>query len=263
MMDRMDKIIIKLDRYFERNWSVGVLDTTKGCWKLKPEHAWPPYLRAQNAQHRHILIKPEPPIESRCLMIDDIGWSTICNQHHDQHGHWLPGRLVVETSPNNFQVWVRMARPCTDSEKRLWLKHFESDPGADPSHRWGRCPGFRNTKTKHRTQLGYPLAKLVWIDWRYDAVLPVLENLFHSTQGELCQFFPEKQPICRQDYSRSDPSATDFAYVLALIRHDMSDDEIRCRIRAERQDWSHHQSEKQQCDYLDRTIRKARELLDF
>jgi hypothetical protein len=178
--DRMDKIMSKLARYFQDNWSVGVLHDTKGCWKLKPENASPAYLRVQTALRRHILIKPEFPLEERCLLVDDIDRSQLCEQHQDNNGHWLPGRLVVETSPANYQVWVRCLTKMSNLEKRLYLYHFHSDPGAAPKNRWGRCPGFHNTKAKYMTCKGFPLAKLIWIDWKNDAVLPAID-LYHSS----------------------------------------------------------------------------------
>jgi hypothetical protein len=111
--------------------------------------------------------------QSRYLPADDLGWERICRQHRHANRVWKPGRMVVETSPQSYRVWIRSQRELSLPEKRYWLKRLGSDPGADPNNRWGRCPGFRNRKEKHRSAPGqYPLAKLIWIDWTGQAQIP-------------------------------------------------------------------------------------------
>ena len=263
MPDRMEKIFYKLDRFFAGHWLIGILDDTKGCWELKPGTNLIAYLKAMNAHRHHILIKPIDPIEPRCILIDDVRQHHLESQHQYPNGKWRPGRLVIETSPNNFQVWIRTSSSMENMEKCHWLSFYNSDPGAAPKNRWGRFPGFRNTKSKHLNNAGYfPLAKLIWIDWANDEVLPIHD--FHSTRGAVCQPLSPPAAIFREDYNRvSDPSATDFAFAMALIRRGASDDEVRQRILEERPDWSNHQGEKRKADYLDRTIQKARALMEF
>lgn len=70
------------------------------------------------------------------------------------------------------------------------------------------------------------------------------------------------QSLFRDRYQKGNDSETDFAYTLALIRNGFSDHHIRSRILAERSNWKHHQSEKKQTQYLNRTIRRAREIAE-
>jgi hypothetical protein len=150
-------------------------------------------------------------------------------------------------------------------EKRYWLKKLCSNPGADPHNRWGRCPGFRNRKQKHRISSGqYPLAKLIWIDWKNKANIPEkrlntpTENkLSHQPQGGVCH----KEILIRSRYEKGNESATDFAYALALYRRGYNQAEISQRIIVERQDWKNHTGPKKIEDYLRRTITKVGKII--
>ncbi len=189
-------------------------------------------------------------------MADDLNRSLVNCHHRFSDGEWKPGRMV-ETSPENYQVWIHSSRALPIHEKRHWLKKLHSDPGADPNHRWGRCPGFRNRKEKYRDADGnYPLSRLIWVDWKRLAEIP---NPFsHLPKGEVCQ----NDCLSRMDYQRPDESATDFAYALALFRRGFTESEIRTRILAERTDWCHHRGRIRMEDYLDRTLKRAQSLFN-
>ena len=73
---------------------------------------------------------------------------------------------VIETSPGNFQAWLKHTQPLpkelsTQAAKRL-AERFGADKGAADWRRFGRMPGFTNRKPKHQNALGlYPFARLV------------------------------------------------------------------------------------------------------
>ncbi len=258
----MITIFEKLNRYFQANWNLAVLDLKKGLWTLKPTPAVIPYLKAENAKGRHILMQPRDP--STYLMADDLSDSLLCAHHKHPDGSFKPGRLVVETSPLNFQVWIHCQHPVTLDQKRFLLHKLKSDPGADPNNRFGRCPGFRNRKEKYQTLQGFfPLAKLLWIDWKHQTRIPAC---FYPPQ--ITQTFLPLQPllggVCqnlsRERYKKENDSQTDFAFALALIRKGFSDEQIHSRILNERSNWDHHLGDKKQMLYLNRTIRRAREI---
>ena len=144
----MEKIFPKLDRYFPCGWRLAVLDLLKGRRIVKPAVSAIAYLKAENARGRHIIIRPEN--QTCYLPADDLSWELILLHHCRKDGMWKPGRMVVETSPQNFQVWVHSIRPLSLVKKRYWLKKLLDDPGTYPNNRWGRCPGFRNCKDKYR-----------------------------------------------------------------------------------------------------------------
>ena len=258
---------------------------------IKPKALNIPYLKAENAKGRHVLLQPEPVIESYYLLVDDLTWPQILSHHHYPNGGWKQGRMVVETSPENYQVWIHASRRLSLIEKRYWLKRLCSDPGADPNNRWGRCPGFRNRKDKyHNPTGGYPLSKLIWIDWKRQAEIPHSDNEISSSfsNREQCKkgsrafidpdetssktsipFSPLPQGgVCRAkdfsrtDYARGDESATDFSYAIALARKGFTDNEIRERILSERSIWKNHLGDRRMKHYLNRTITKARSIVE-
>ncbi len=256
----MEKIFCKLNSFFRGEWSLAVLDLESGRWLIPPKASNINYLKYQNTCGRHILMQPER--QENYLLIDDASRQIISRHHHNPGGHWKPGRMVVETSPDNYQVWVRSSRPLPLDEKRYWLAKLHNDPGADPNNRWGRCPGFRNRKEKHQNQHGkYPLSRLVWVDWKQQAGIPL-----HKHEKKIKTFspLPQRGGVCRfksitrSDYEKgNNNSATDFAYSMALGRRKISIDEIKQRILSERIDWTNHQSERKRLEYLERTVRKA------
>jgi len=243
---------------------VAVLDIDAGLWVIEPKAFNIPYLKAENAKGRHILLQPAPAIESYYLLVDDLTWPMILSHHHYPNGTWKQGRMVVETSPANYQVWIRSSRRLSLNEKRSWLKKLCSDPGADPHNRWGRCPGFRNRKDKYRDSIGgYPLSRLIWIDWRGQAEIPYSRNDISSSfpplpQGGVCR----TKDISRSDYARDDESATDFSYAIALTRRGYTDNEIRERLISERSRLENHLGERKMKHYLDRTITQARSIVE-
>lgn len=254
----MKQILLKLSRYFQSQWHLGVLAEGKGLWTVPWQHL--SFLKAQNAMGRHIFIRPDDSVEPHYLMADDLTYELIQRHHQTANNEWKPGRLIVETSPENYQCWIRSDRPLTLDEKRYWLKRMHSDPGADPNYRWGRCPGFFNRKPKHRSPDGrYPLARLIWIDWKQIASVPLIGSSLKQQKSklpgtEVCHMI---QSIRRSDYEKGNESRTDFAYALALARRGMSEETIHSRIRQERKHWDHHAGEKRKQQYLDRTVANA------
>ncbi len=257
----MEIIFQKLARYFDHLWHIGILDPRNGLWTLHPSPERIPYLKAQNTRGCHIFMKPLRL--EYYLLADDLSQHTLARQHRFPNGRWKPGRMVVETSPGNFQVWIHSKRPLDSHEKRFWLQKMHSDPAAHPENRWGRAPGFRNTKEKYRSPDGrYPLAKLIWIHWHSQVDIPpcALQKPGIPTLSNPRR----RQSVCRQPlpsrchYLRGNESATDFAYAIALARRGASDQQIRDRIRSERTVWTNHQGESRISRYLDRTVRRAK-----
>ena len=264
----MKKLLKKLHRFFEPNYSLAVLDMEAGSrWTVEPSFPNVSYLKAENAHGRHILIQPD--LQSYFLLVDDIEQATIRLHHRFNDGRWKPGRMVIETSPNNYQVWIRASRPLALPEKRYWLKRLKYDPGADPSNRWGRCPGFRNRKIKYKDPTGkYPLAKLIWIDWKYKANIPKVELPVSVDESSFFSHQPLEGGVCRSmtvsrfKYERGDESATDFAYAIALFRKGLDEHSVRTHLLEERRDWKNHIGYRRKEAYLKRTIQRARHLVE-
>lgn len=246
----MNRIFEKLNRYFRGLWHLAVLDISKGRWLVTPVTKNISYLKAENANGRHILIQPKAKIDSYYLLIDDLSKEIIDRQHCYFDKTIRPGRMIIETSPNNYQVWIHFDRALSLEEKRYWLKKLHNDPGSDPNGRWGRCPGFRNRKNKYRDDNGmYPLSRLIWIDWK---------NLVHI---QSC-YDQKDKIIVRSDYQHGSESETDFSYAMALVHQGFHNNEIKKRIRVERKNWKNHTGERRMKDYLNRTVCKARYIVE-
>ena len=200
----MKTIFEKLRRFLNENWQLAVLDLKKGLWRLDPRIDKIPCLKAHNAKGRHIFMQPLD--QPYYLLVDDLNWITVKRHHQLPDNTWKPGRMVVETSAHNFQVWIRSSKPLSPEQKRFLLKMLQSDPGADPNNRFGRCIGFRNRKDHHQSPDGkYPLCKLIWIDWLSAAHIPlhILQhpttfspNLSHPPRGGACVFKPLHPAAC-------------------------------------------------------------------
>ncbi|MBW2710095.1 MAG: hypothetical protein JRD04_12715 [Deltaproteobacteria bacterium] len=263
----MEKIMMKLSRFFHQGFHFAVLDLNVGArWCVESNASNIPYLKAENARGNHILLQPLS--QPSYLLVDDVPPDILC-RHHQQDGKWKPGRMGVETSPGNYQVWIHAHRPICLDEKRYWLKRLKSDPGADPANRWGRSPGFRNRKEKYRTDSDkYPLAKLIWIDWKNTAFIPESGTTTSvQTPTPLTHLPPvggvcHPLPISRHLYERGDPSATDFAYAIALIRRGADDDFVHHCLMEQRSDWNKHLGEKRKLAYLKKSIRRARHVVN-
>jgi len=252
-------------------------DLASGVFALPAELSKLDTLWARNKRGAGIYVRPGPAQEPFFILVDDINAERLRRQHGCDLAVWpmdaRPGRLIVESSPGNHQVWIRSRRPLDDLEKRAWLSTLGSDPGAAPRTRWGRLAGFANTKAKHQRPDGsYPLARLLWV--QYDAVdVPVLAPDVVERPTRARAFIvvkeEEKKRIRpsdvssfldlprRQAYERGDESAQDLAWCLALMRRGLTNAEVAGHLHTAREavGWGGHHDHD---DYVARTVEKAR-----
>ncbi len=125
----------------ERSWSAGqVLDGL----------AW---LKRQNARGSDIYIRPAAP-EHDLVLLDDVdedGLDAMRSAGHDP-------ALVLETSPSNYQAWLRLPEPQPPEVRRevaraLAHAHGGDRASADARH-FGRLSGFTNRKPAYTTGSG-------------------------------------------------------------------------------------------------------------
>ncbi|GAB6909752.1 hypothetical protein JCM12296A_56000 [Desulfosarcina cetonica] len=280
----MVKVLDKLEKYFHQ-YEFGVFkegETSKegAVWKIPAEVKNVGYLKAMNAQGKHIFIRPTADAEHSYMFHDDMDREGLKKYHQDANGNWKPGRLVVESSPGNYQVWIKTNRPLSVEEKKYWLGKMNSDPGASPLHRWGRAPGFRNRKEKYRTDKGFPLARFEWIDWRNEAKIPKVELKKYRDASKPFST-PQKRPRPRVSRGASQElpfrskfykgvdakgkvmeSEQDFAYMLALLRRGVDGETIKERVRNERSDWENHKGPNRMEHYLEESLKKAQAIVD-
>jgi len=136
-------------------YEVGVRDSVTGqmmprTWSStaveeKQNMAW---LKFMNAQGNDIFIRPAGSLG--LLLLDDLDAPAIARLRSDG----LAPALVVETSPRNYQAWVRVSHePVQENQAtaaaRILAERYGGDPNSADWRHLGRLAGFTNRKPKH------------------------------------------------------------------------------------------------------------------
>lgn len=126
--------------------------------QVKENVAW---LKRLNAQGNDIYIRPSKEEHNGLILVDDLKKESLTRMKEAGH---RPA-LIVETSPNNYQAWVKV--PASNDEiKKETAKElatmYGGDPGSVDARHYGRLAGFTNQKEKYRNafnQQPYVLAR--------------------------------------------------------------------------------------------------------
>ena len=125
--------------------------------QIRARFAW---LRRENARRAHIFVRPHGL--SRLTLVDDL--SSIALNSMKRAG-FAPA-LVVETSPRNFQAWLKHTRLFSNRESstvasRELAARFQGDRSSADWRHFGRLAGFINQKPNRRLPTGLqPLVRL-------------------------------------------------------------------------------------------------------
>lgn len=122
-----------------------------------------PLLKSKNASHHHIYIRPGKP--SGLVLLDDLkadGYRTLANVG-------LEPACWVETSPQNFQAWIRLSSAPIEPKRstfaaKILAKRFCADPNSADWRHYGRLAGFTNRKAKYERNGRFPF--VVIHEWR-------------------------------------------------------------------------------------------------
>src|SRR3984893_8042825 len=117
------------------------------------------WLRLKNAEGRHIYIRPAG--EHSLSLIDDANIQVIERLKSEGFGP----AVVVETSPGNFQAWLRhgeiLPKRLSTLAARLLASRFGGDLASADWRHYGRLAGFTNRKDKYRKTDGtFPYVRL-------------------------------------------------------------------------------------------------------
>jgi hypothetical protein len=103
-----------------------------------------PWLRLQNRDGRNIYVRPKG--EHHLTLVDDLTKDAILIM---KAGGFNPA-LVVETSPDNFQAWLkhpeRLSKEVSTAAARALAEKFDGDRGAADWRHFGRLAGFPTGK---------------------------------------------------------------------------------------------------------------------
>lgn len=157
----MDRTIIAVHRMLDAlaaaNYDIGILSDRgmfPGHASLTKEAvlAKTKFLKSQNAHGAHIYIRPSG--QHNLTVLDDLVKESVDRLSADG----FEPCAVVETSPGNFQAWLKHNRTYETSVSTFiaqeLARRYQADPSAADWRRFGRMPGFTNCKPKHRQANG-------------------------------------------------------------------------------------------------------------
>jgi hypothetical protein len=234
------------------------------------------WLRYENREGRNIYIRPKG--EHNLSLVDDLSAKGIAEM---TRSGFAPA-VVIETSPGNFQAWVKHPEQLTKemgtAAARSLAERFGGDRGAADWRHFGRLAGFANRKTRYRDAITglYPFVKVVQATGaEYPAAARFLSEIRadlerrHRMEQEWRMAFTSvahsapigMRRVKAMDDFRADPrygadgTRIDLAYAIYALSHAVSTAQVEAAIRT--RDLSHKGTEKRQADYIERTIHKA------
>jgi hypothetical protein len=174
------------------------------------------WLKHMNARGNDIYVRPAQDAAPHGLvLVDDLTADTIVAMKRAGHHP----ALVLETSPNNFQAWVKIPPRAPDALRtavaRLLAKTYHADLNSAHSRHYGRLAGFTNRKPAYRTETGYP-----WVLLRESKghVLPPTAELLRTAVDTVAANVSKPSSFRR----RTTPTATDLPDPTDYVRTDLA-----------------------------------------
>ena len=160
---RLDRTYLAVQRQLKalgaKLYDIGI-KTAKGMlkreWDTDQVLKAVPWLKRENAKGADIYVRPAGKKNQGMVLLDDL------NQHQIDRMKktgYEPA-AVVETSPYNYQAWVKMTDKQISPElataiSKGMAQHFEADPNSADWRHFGRLAGFTNQKPEHTTATGH------------------------------------------------------------------------------------------------------------
>lgn len=235
-----------------------------------------PWLKYQNRNGRNIYVRPQG--EHRLSLIDDLKAADVQTM---KVSGFTPA-VVVQTSPNNFQAWVKhpevLDKETSTAAARALAQRFGGDPGAADWRHFGRLSGCSNRKEKYRGSDGlYPFVRLMESSGaEYEQgrqFLTAVRTQLEKDRAERARISEAARspravsagPVKSIDEFRADAryggdgTRVDLAYAVYALSHGAAETDIIAALYS--RDLSHKGSAKRQDDYVRRTIQKAATLI--
>ena len=227
-------------------------------------------LRRENARGAHIFVRPHST--HALSLVDDLSIGTIARM---TDAGFLPA-LVVETSRQNFQVWLNHGQ-ILDRDMSTWAakelaKPFRGDFSSADWRHFGRLAGFTNRKPERLLPNGLaPFVRLRQCEGRiYDAAPVFLEEVrsLADQAGTECVNLTSLRPTSNVNPVRrlaefhrnarydGDLHRADMAWALHAASRGLSEQQIRDEIFHSR-DLSKKGRIQRQVSYAQRTANKA------
>jgi hypothetical protein len=227
-------------------------------------------LRRENARGAHIFVRPHGT--HALSLVDDLGVDAIARM---TDAGFRPA-LVVETSPQNFQVWLSHGQTL-DRDISSWAakelaKRFGGDLSSADGRHFGRLAGFTNRKPERLLPNG--LAPFVRLHQSrgtiYDAAHDFLQEVKSIAEAAFaeramrrtCRSLVDENPVRSLAEFQGNPRyegdlhRADMAWALHAASRGLSEQQIRHEILHAR-DLSKKGKIQRQINYSERTAIKA------
>ncbi len=227
-------------------------------------------LRRENAHGAHIFVRPHGA--HALSLVDDLGVDAIVQM---TDAGFEPA-LVVETSPQNFQVWQNhgrtLDRSVSSSAAKEIAKRFGGDLSSADWRHFGRLAGFTNRKPERLLQNGLaPFVRLRQFEGRtYNAAHEFLKEVKSLAEKAVAERAPRATSRSTSNENSVRPLAefhgnpryngdlhrADMAWASHAASRGLSEQEIRDEILHVR-DLSKKGRIQRQVRYAERTANKA------
>ncbi len=228
------------------------------------------YLKYRNANGAHIYFRPSG--ERRFTLLDDLNQTAISTLTVEGYEPCA----VIETSPGNFQAWLKHTRVLSKAHGTLAAQtlalHFGADPNAADWRRFGRFPGFTNRKPQHRNaQDLFPFVRLHSHTGQQftnaERVEIEVASLYRSREMERLEQRQSFRPwtgravkLCLSRFRTSTryqgrPAAADMAFSIAALANGWSQTQVADALASEY--LSRDPSPSRRAAYVRRTTAKA------
>jgi hypothetical protein len=230
-----------------------------------------PWLKHQNRDGRNIYIRPKG--EHHLSLVDDLNADRV----RQMKAAGFAPALVVQTSPGNFQAWLKHPAPLpkelSTAVARELATNFGGDRAAADWRHFGRLAGFTNRKEKYKAASGlYPFVLLIEhtgatyergeefvgdMRSRFEAGQAGRQRAMRTHCSSPVQTSPLKSIEAFRDDTRyaGDGTRIDLAYAIYALSHGLSPEAVSDAVRS--RDLTHKGTVRRQEEYVERTIRKA------
>ncbi len=223
-----------------------------------------PWLRAQNFQGAQIFIRPSLD-HINAILVDDIPKTQLSRLT-------LEPAAILETSPGNCQVWIRLNQTVSIPHARALARHLQQlwhgDPGSADGQHFGRLAGFTNRWPRHQQPDGtFPLVRLLTtqrIVHDPETICPWIPE--PKSPAPLTTSFPQTFTLRPLEDFWTDPRyggdyhRADLAWAMAALRAGWTTTMVAQHLESAR-DLSKKGSEPRQKAYVNRTAAKAQQLV--
>lgn len=240
-------------------------------------------LKRENARGNNIYVRPDRDSAHPYLLMDDLSQQQLDELTREGFSF----SLLLETSPNNHQLLIKLPQPLVAAERkqieRALQKRFGSDPGSADGQHFFRLGGFTNRKPKHEKGGRFPYvlvkqanqspllttAALEWltiapkvIDVPDDQPELLIEKIavrpeWSDRRGELAEVVAKSHQYLSVRYAAAyDPSIADFQVAKTLIKQGWNSDSVREGLRDGSPDLCARKVGHVD-DYLNRTLSKV------